>query len=560
MSNVRISNLPNTTASAVVDTDILPISIGVAAGVGVTSKIAVSELRTKLGVTPPAQNRTVTSASTYLDDNKSFNVRDYGAVGNGVTDDLPAFNLAITNAQSANWHNVYVPPGDYRLNGTLVVPAGITVYATETMGEYDSNPYTKGARLIRVTGDSGAVPLVQLSTSSAMVGCELRWQKSGGALQGILRMSQSGSFITYARFKGVIRGTRTGDINGTTTCYGIFFPNTADAKYFNDIDAYVTECDVSAHLGQLANANRIVLMSREAHCHLELNAAAGQAIENDIYLRAFAITILSPALGVKMRNTTNNKIRGIYEAYGTCFDVDSTNPSNDIDMSINEASPSYIPSVSTDSRYMKTVNHSRIVQMLLPTKTTGDRDIFGRGNSFIRREEISGTLPNVNDPTGTLTAAGVNNKVIINLGGNFNKPGLISFKAKLSLWAYVPFNHAMKWVEVEFLVRNTNPSVPNASLSVTKVTQKGTDITGLYFLTGVTGATNYAVALVMGNLGSATPPDAINAELEITALTYSTNVVTMTDLANQVSFATAAVTANDVTNKISLLTVADTAF
>lgn len=43
-----------------------------------------------------------------------YNVRDFGAVGNGVANDLPAFTLAV-----ANGGTVIVPPGVYRLVGNL---------------------------------------------------------------------------------------------------------------------------------------------------------------------------------------------------------------------------------------------------------------------------------------------------------------------------------------------------------------------------------------------------------------------------------------------------------
>ncbi len=58
-------------------------------------------------------------------------VKDYGAVGDGVTDDLPAFNLAISTL-SVQGTFVYptcgiivVPPGTYFLNGTLVLNSSV---------------------------------------------------------------------------------------------------------------------------------------------------------------------------------------------------------------------------------------------------------------------------------------------------------------------------------------------------------------------------------------------------------------------------------------------------
>lgn len=49
--------------------------------------------------------------------------RDFGAVGDGLTDDAVALQTALTHARA-----VYLPPGTYRISGTLTVGYGQTLY------------------------------------------------------------------------------------------------------------------------------------------------------------------------------------------------------------------------------------------------------------------------------------------------------------------------------------------------------------------------------------------------------------------------------------------------
>jgi parallel beta-helix repeat protein len=52
------------------------------------------------------------------------NVKSFGAVGDGVTDDTAAIQAAATAAASGE---LYLPPGNYRISGTITLPSTITV-------------------------------------------------------------------------------------------------------------------------------------------------------------------------------------------------------------------------------------------------------------------------------------------------------------------------------------------------------------------------------------------------------------------------------------------------
>lgn len=75
---------------------------------------------------PPAGSRTVASISSYLSNNALFNVRDYGAVGDGVNDDTVAFQLAIDTALPTHGV-VYVPVGTYKITSGLNIYGGTQI-------------------------------------------------------------------------------------------------------------------------------------------------------------------------------------------------------------------------------------------------------------------------------------------------------------------------------------------------------------------------------------------------------------------------------------------------
>lgn len=58
--------------------------------------------------------------------NKILNIRDFGAVGNGQTDDSPSIQRALDAAEN-NGMTVYIPSGNYRIGRTLYVGNDTTV-------------------------------------------------------------------------------------------------------------------------------------------------------------------------------------------------------------------------------------------------------------------------------------------------------------------------------------------------------------------------------------------------------------------------------------------------
>lgn len=67
-----------------------------------------------------------------------INILDYGAVGDGVTDNLSVFNSAIT-AASLSGKAIYIPAGAYSLSNTITLSQGITIYGDEPVPTLDCN-------------------------------------------------------------------------------------------------------------------------------------------------------------------------------------------------------------------------------------------------------------------------------------------------------------------------------------------------------------------------------------------------------------------------------------
>jgi len=70
-----------------------------------------------------------------------LNVLDFGAVGDGQTDNTAAFQKALDEAAKSDVQAVFAPRGNYRFDGSLVFPVGVTL-----KGVWESVPAHNGIR------------------------------------------------------------------------------------------------------------------------------------------------------------------------------------------------------------------------------------------------------------------------------------------------------------------------------------------------------------------------------------------------------------------------------
>ena len=112
-----------------------------------------------------------------------FNVRDYGAAGDGKTDDTAAFQKALDTAGKNNGGIVYAPVGNYFFAGHLDVPKAVTL-----SGVWQSVPAHNGIRnrglpkptddgttflVTEGAGSEDGPPFITLHTNSTLKGVVL---------------------------------------------------------------------------------------------------------------------------------------------------------------------------------------------------------------------------------------------------------------------------------------------------------------------------------------------------------------------------------------------------
>lgn len=108
------------------------------------------------------------------------NVRDFGAVGDALSDDTAAFQRAFDGIAHDGGGTVYAPPGKYLFKGTINVPDGVTL-----RGSYSCVPSHVGMRnpgavkpgddgtALLVTagkGNENGTPFLTLNTNSSVAG------------------------------------------------------------------------------------------------------------------------------------------------------------------------------------------------------------------------------------------------------------------------------------------------------------------------------------------------------------------------------------------------------
>lgn len=128
--------------------------------------------------TPPIYNYAVPRGA--VSDTLIVSVKDFGATGDGISDDQTAFNNALS-AVSDSKGTVFVPAGKYKISGTLTIPIGV-----ELRGVFEGPHSCMAANVSELLAYSGrggttGTSFISLSADSGIHGLTIRYPEQDPA-------------------------------------------------------------------------------------------------------------------------------------------------------------------------------------------------------------------------------------------------------------------------------------------------------------------------------------------------------------------------------------------
>jgi hypothetical protein len=178
----------------------------------------------------------LTKASYAMVTGAPLNVMDYGAVGDGTTDDTAAINAAMTAAGVGLYsRSVFLPSGQYKVTNTITVPVGVTV-----SGNYGSIEHPT---VILWAGNNAAADVINFTTGAdfnenrrSISGIGIITAGSANLARAAIHANGDQVMVTGCAIQG----------NSKNFLFGILCNSRSFS--FNLSDNYISECGVGMYL------------------------------------------------------------------------------------------------------------------------------------------------------------------------------------------------------------------------------------------------------------------------------------------------------------------------
>lgn len=165
---------------------------------------------------------------------RMLNVKDYGAIGNGTTDDTTSIQAAITAAGSQGGGIVYLPPTNYK----ITQPLTFTSDKVTLKGDGHGFPKAGGSQDAASTltwggGATSAAKMITATTVNAVRFEDLMLDCNRAAVRGI-----EFTDVSYSRIRNVtvINGQRNGNSGGTIDSIALNLVGSAVGCSFNSFE------------------------------------------------------------------------------------------------------------------------------------------------------------------------------------------------------------------------------------------------------------------------------------------------------------------------------------
>lgn len=165
---------------------------------------------------------TIGSMSAALSQSYTVNVRDLGAIGNGVADDTLAFQNALNVTGGAFGSDIYVPPGNYRITQTLLLDRKATI---TLRGQGRSNGYSvlaPAATTLTWDGTAGGTLLKTVGVRTCTIrDLNLEGNSKAGILLLYISINGWGNIlnrISNISFANATTGLQFGDDTSLNIC------------------------------------------------------------------------------------------------------------------------------------------------------------------------------------------------------------------------------------------------------------------------------------------------------------------------------------------------------